>query len=294
MVINFVKHSIILVMLFIVPFVNAKPWKGAEIITKEEFKYGAFEARIRAAKGSGLIVAFFLWKNDSELESTQWQEQDIEIFGRDGRYQTQVMTPGNPRTENNVYHQLFTPAWENFYTYRMEWTPDYLAFYVDGHLVRKETDPIVYGKMLDSSRTEPAQLRLSLWAGNFYWSGPFDKRRIPAAAFFEYSAVYDYAPGHGENGSDFRLRWQDDFDSINRDRWWFADWTFDLAVNDYTQSNARVIDGKLVLILTDEHSVGKFPSYIPSNNKPLPRRSPAAQATKRHKNTIGRQRAPNK
>jgi endo-1,3-1,4-beta-glycanase ExoK len=93
----------------------AKPWKGAELISHQTFLYGAFEARIRAAPGSGLITPFFLWKHDSEVPGQQWQEQDFEIFGRDGRYQTQLMTPGTggeQRTEHNLYHTLPEPAWE--------------------------------------------------------------------------------------------------------------------------------------------------------------------------------------
>jgi len=56
-----------LLSLLIASSAIAKPWKGAEVITREEFKYGAFEARIKAAEGPGYIFAYFLWKNDSEL-----------------------------------------------------------------------------------------------------------------------------------------------------------------------------------------------------------------------------------
>src|SRR5512145_2912097 len=118
---------------------DAKPWKGAEMITHQTFRYGAFEARIRAARGGGVITPFFLWKDGSEIPGREWQEQDFEVFGRDGTYQTQCMTPGTNgaiRTEHVTVHSLPTPAWERYYTYRMEWTPTKLAFYVDGRLVR--------------------------------------------------------------------------------------------------------------------------------------------------------------
>src|SRR6187401_3296692 len=98
---------------------HAKPWKGAELITQQTFLYGAFEARIRAARGSGMITPFFLWKNDSEVPGREWQEQDFEIFGRDGGYQTQLMTPGEDgeqRTQHLIYHRLPAPAWERYYT----------------------------------------------------------------------------------------------------------------------------------------------------------------------------------
>jgi endo-1,3-1,4-beta-glycanase ExoK len=245
----------------------AKPWKGAELITQQTFRYGAFEARILAARGSGFITPFFLWKHDSEVPGQEWQEQDFEIFGKDGSYQTQLMTPGEggeQRTPHEAYHALPEPAWERYYTYRMEWTPDYLAFYVDGELVRIETDAEEYDKLLNPSRAEAAQLRVGVWAGDTDWCGPFDEAAVPAASFVSWVQTYSYTPGSGPDGSDFSPLWRDDFDTPgtsapNSSRWWAANWTFDYAVNDYVSANARVRDGALVLAFTDESHVGALP-----------------------------------
>ena len=263
----------LLLMVFIVaPSVQAKPWKGAELITRETYKYGAFEARVRSANGSGMVTAFFLWKDGSEIPGAQWQEQDFEMFGKNGKYQTQLMTPGNPRTEHAVIHSLSAPSTEHYFTYRMEWTPTYLAFYVDGHLVRRETDPVVYAKLLDPVRAEPAQLRMSLWAGDWSWSGAFNAAATPAHTYVEFIQIYDYTPGAGVDGSDFSLRWRDEFDTanINTNLWWFANWTFEFAVNDYVTRNAAIRNGKLVLALTDEATSGQFPLTAPEDNPPLP------------------------
>jgi len=249
----------------------AKPWKGAELITHQTFRYGAFEARILAARGSGLITPFFLWKNGSEVPGAEWQEQDFEIFGRDGRYQTQLMTPGTDgeqRTEHNLYHGLPQPAWERYYTYRMEWTPEYLAFYVDGELVRIETDAQEYEKLMSPDSAEAAQLRVSLWAGDTGWSGRFDESAVPAATFVSWIQTYSYTPGSGPGGGDFSPLWRDDFGgtgSPDGSRWWAANWTFDYAVNDYVGQNARVLDGALVLVFSDEGGVGQFPSVPPDD-----------------------------
>ncbi len=263
---------LLLIVFFAALDVQAKPWKGAEMITRETYKYGAFEARVRSANGSGMVTAFFLWKDGSEIPGAQWQEQDFEMFGKNGKYQTQVMTPGNPRTENAVILPLSAPATEHYFTYRMEWTPTYLAFYVDGHLVRRETDPVVYAKLLDPARAEPAQLRMSLWAGDWSWSGAFAASAVPAHTYVEFIQVYNYTPGAGADGSDFTPRWRDEFDSpnINTNLWWFANWTFEYAVNDYVPRNAAIRNGKLVLALTDEATSGQFPLTAPDDNPPLP------------------------
>ena len=244
--------------------VTAKDFKGAELITRSEYKYGAVEARIRAARGSGMVTAFFYWKNDSELSYTEWQEQDFEIFGKDGTYQTQIMTPGDPRTENKVYHSLPGPAWESYYTYRMEWTPSYLAFYIDGRLVRIETSMTRFEKHLDPSRAEASQIRLSLWAGDRPWSGFFDADALTAATFVDYFEVFEF----DEESDTFNSLWRDDFtgSSIDTSKWWFANWTFEYAVNDYVSRNAMVRDGKLILTLTDNESSGAYFGEVPENN----------------------------
>ncbi|HMA94802.1 MAG TPA: family 16 glycosylhydrolase [Polyangiaceae bacterium] len=240
---------------------DAKPWKGAEVITNQTFRYGAFEARIRAARGGGVITPFFLWKDGSEIPGREWQEQDFEVFGRDGTYQTQCMTPGtngSSRTEHVTVHSLPTPAWERYYTYRMEWTPTQLAFYVDGQRVRVETDQGEYAKLLDPNRAEAAQMRLSIWAGDYEWSGAFDASAIPAAVFVNWVRTYSFTPGAGANGGDFTELWRDDFDA-DSGRFWRANWTFDAAINDYVPENAGLRNGYLVLVLTNEAGKGNFP-----------------------------------
>lgn len=251
---------------------SAKPFKGSEIITRETFRYGAFEARIKASEGSGQIMAFFLWKHDSEVPGVGWQEQDFEVFGKNGNFQTQLMTPGQngeDRTEQGIYHTLPELAYDDYHTYRMEWTPTYLAFYYDGVLIRyedgtKEPGKTTYKQFFEDA--DPAQLRINMWAGDWHWSGAFDQSALPGAVFVEHVEVYNYTPNTGPGGSNFSLRWRDDFNTINSNRWWFANWTFSFAVNDYTAQNARAIDGKLVLILTDEANVGKFPTQIPQDD----------------------------
>ncbi|MBK9579537.1 MAG: family 16 glycosylhydrolase [Fibrobacteres bacterium] len=249
---------------------QAKPWKSAELISKETFKYGAFEARVRAAEGSGMITTFFLWKDGSELPGAKWQEQDFEIWGKDGLVQSQAMTPGDPRVEHTAVHRLPTKAWERYYTYRMEWTPKKLSFYIDGTKVREETDPVEFEKLLDPAKAEPAQLRTGLWAGDFAWSGAFDATKVPQASFVNWLQVFDYTPGAGPNGSDFSLRWRDNFDGMNWNRWWSANWTFEYSVSDYTNGNHKAKDGALVSVLTTWQNEGTFPQVPVDDGQLLP------------------------
>lgn len=239
-----------------------KPWKGSETITSQSFLYGAFEARIRAAKGGGIITPFFLYKDGSENSGSEWEEMDFEIFGRDGSFQSQVMTPGkvagSQRTEHVVMHYPSTPAFNRYNTYRMEWTPDSLCFYFNGNLVRKETDTAEFGKLIKPSRAEPMHLRVSNWGANNAWSGAFDSTAAPSSMFVNWIQTYSYTPGAGPNGSNFTPLWRDDFDSWNSSRWWTASWTFDPAINDYVSTNATVRDSVLQQAFTYWTDMGVF------------------------------------
>jgi endo-1,3-1,4-beta-glycanase ExoK len=242
---------------------EAKPWKGSEMITQQTFRYGAFEARIRAARGSGMITPFFLYKDNSEIAGGQWEELDFEIFGKDGRFQTQAMTPGKngaPRTEHVLLHDLPTAAWDHYYTYRMEWTPTQLSFYIDGQLIRRETDAVEFAKLMDPNQAEAMRLRVSLWAGDYDWSGLFDQASAPGAMFVNWIQVYSFTPGAGPNGGDFTLLWRDDLDATNSSRWYWANWTFDVAINDYIAENSAARNGYLVQVLTADTATGQFPA----------------------------------
>ena len=171
----------LLFMLFLaaVPVaVQAKEWKSGELVSRETFKYGAFEARMKAAAGSGAISGFLTIVPDAG-STRPWQEMAFEFFGKSfgKNYQTQIIVPGPgeadignlPRSQNMMQHTSPTSFVDEFHTVRMEWTPSRLSFYYDGTKVREETDSSKYAQLLDSSKALPMEIRLTLWAGEKYF-----------------------------------------------------------------------------------------------------------------------------
>src|ERR1700759_1698575 len=72
-----------------------KDYKSAEFETTKQWGFGAFEARIRAAPGPGVISTFFLWRPGSETApAVPWHEIDFEMGQESADYQTQIMPPG--------------------------------------------------------------------------------------------------------------------------------------------------------------------------------------------------------
>ncbi|MEK7392018.1 MAG: carbohydrate-binding domain-containing protein, partial [Fibrobacterota bacterium] len=270
---RYIKSALLLISALAYDAVAQKPWKGAENITSQTFKYGAFETRLKSAEGGGLITTFFLWKNGSEEPGNLWQEMDFEIFGRDGSFQSQIMTPGkvagDQRTEHVKMHYPTTPAHDRYNTYRMEWTPDSICFYYNGYLIRKETDKVEYAKLMDPAQAEAMQLRVGVWAGDYEWSGKFDSTAIPASNYANWVQTYSYTPGAGPGGSNFTLNWRDDLNSWNSSRWWKAEWTFSSAINDYVSTNSAVRDGVLQSAYTHWSQMGTFlPTPIDDNKLP--------------------------
>jgi len=109
-------------------------------------------------------------------------------------------------------------------------------------------------------RTEAMRLRVSIWAGDFDWSGAFDATAVPAAMFVNWIQTYSYTPGGGPGGTDFTPLWRDELNATDSSRWYWANWTFDAAVNDYVQQNSTTRNGYLVQVLTADTATGQFPA----------------------------------
>jgi hypothetical protein len=156
---------------------------GADLVTKDDarFHYGRFEVRLKPARGSGLISAFFLYRFDP------WQEIDTEFLGRDT---TKILLNVyyNPGAEGDLYNYGYrgTPvlvdlgfdAAADFHDYALEWDEDELRWFVDGELVhrRRAGRPTPIPHL-------PMRLHVNAWAiCSEELAGPFDLSALPAQA----------------------------------------------------------------------------------------------------------------
>jgi Glycosyl hydrolases family 16 len=120
-------------------------------------QYGLFELRARALDDPVNMVA--LWMIGYEDEPTHSAEICIcEIFGRDvGPLQTRVgmgVHPfGDPAITDEFAAETVGIDARGSHTYAAEWTPDNVAFYVDGRLV----------KVIRQSPAYPMQFMLSIY-----------------------------------------------------------------------------------------------------------------------------------
>ncbi|MBN1542321.1 family 16 glycosylhydrolase [candidate division KSB1 bacterium] len=226
--------------------------------TVESFLYGRFEVRFKASAGSGQTSTFFTYNDIDPM--THWNEIDIEILGRYTHdVQFNVITPkmGN----NHVRHQFvdFDPT-RDFHTYAIEWTPDYIAWFIDHLEVYRQTDAHI------STMIKPQKIMMNIynpqWEG---WVGPWDARILPKFAFYDYVSYASYTPGTGYigTGNHFTLQWKDEFDSWDQSRWEKATHTFAGNGSDFLPENIVFCDGTMILCLTDQDNTGYVDNLPP-------------------------------
>jgi len=230
----------------------AKDYRGAEYRTIETYRYGRFETRMKAAPHSGIISSLCTFHEYGDAGVANWNEIDIEFLGRyTDRVQYNAITSGISGHEHSNPLN-YDPA-EAFHIYAFEWTPDYVAWFVDGLETHRQT-----GSHIDDLHRYQ-KLMMNIWPStSVSWAGAFNEADLPSYAFYDYVTYYYYMPGTGNTGTDnnFIQYWQDDFESWDTNRWQKAAHTWDTNNCDFIPDNAVVTDGYLVLCLTTPGNTG--------------------------------------
>lgn len=232
-------------------FATAKSYKGAEIFSNDAYLYGRYEIRMRVANASGVLSTFFTYKDGSEIGNTFWEEIDIEVFGKNNATEWQsnvILGSSRPTIHTEQVHTAATSLADAYHTYVVEWTPDYVAWFVDGVEVRRIT-----GTSTVTSLTNKQSLRFNIWSSeSAAWVGAWDDSVLPVYQFVNY---IDYK-AYNTTSKTFEGGWRDDFDTFDTSRWNKANWSFDTNRVDFAPENALVKNGILVLALTKENAIG--------------------------------------
>jgi endo-1,3-1,4-beta-glycanase ExoK len=216
------------------------------------------EMRMRMARGSGILSTFFTYKDGSEQAQTFWEEIDIEVFGRGDAttWQSNIITGQGTRVTTEAEHTHPTSLADGYHTYALEWTPDYVAWELDGSEIRRVTSSQV------ADLTNPQSLRFNIWAANIVeWVGDFDTSVLPQYQYVNWISYSRYEDGQ------FVHEWTDDFNSLDTARWGRANWTFAENLVDFDPNNVVVTDGTLVLALTHQGMTG-FSASVPVDPGP--------------------------
>ncbi|MGC9513071.1 MAG: family 16 glycosylhydrolase, partial [Fidelibacterota bacterium] len=234
-------------------------YRGAELRTHDSYKYGRFEVHYKAAGSSGITSTFFTYYDGPDSYS-RWNELDIEIMGRYTQdIQFNTITPGQV---NHVSHyQLSFNPYNAFHTYAIEWTPDYVAWFVDGIMTYKQTDEHI------QTLVESQKIMMNIWQPAYTgWSGDFDERQLPLFAEYDWVQYSSYTPGSGNTGTDnnFTFQWRDDFNFFDSNRWGKASHTWNGNNCLFIPENVVYHDGKMILCMTDNTNTGYTDKTAPA------------------------------
>jgi len=232
--------SLFLLLLFTPILIKAKDYKGAELRTNESYLYGRFEVSMKSAAGSGIVSSLFTFYDSPDFV-TNWNEIDIEILGR---YNNEVQfnaIEGRHKMHEHRQVLAFNPH-EEFHTYTFDWTPEYIAWSVDGQEVHRQSGEHI------ARMDKPQKIMMNLWISEFYeWTGPWNDSILPRDVQYDYVKYYEY-----KKDNTFKLKWTDDFNFWNTERWSAASHTFDGNKVDFTSDNIKFKNGKLILSLSKE------------------------------------------
>ncbi|MFA9388847.1 MAG: family 16 glycosylhydrolase [Prolixibacteraceae bacterium] len=238
--------SIVILLLLFTALYAQKPYKGAEVYSRGKVLYGKFEMHMKMIKGSGMLSTFYTIEQSSDNEDYNWEELDIEVLGKNN---AQIMST-NIFTDDENGDLVHSPQEilldyslaDDFHTFTLEWTPNYVAWFIDGLEQRRETGDVVNDLDL------PQGYRFNAWISSSPgWVGSIDREALPRFQYIDWVEYYSY----NDSSEDFTLEWRDDFNTFNSSRWAKAQWTFNGNEVDFVKENAFIEDGKLVLAITD-------------------------------------------
>lgn len=254
---------------------------SAEVYTNEAYQYGRFSASVQFAPGSGVVSSFFLWKDGSEVAGTFWNELDFEKLEEECRVETNAIY-GEPEEIAPERATLSGDLCAEYHTYTYEWTPEYIAWSVDGVELRRETSEVATAFM-ENAQTG-MQLRFNVWPGDATFGGEFDAAILPVYQYIDWVEYSSY-----ENGS-FELQWREDFEQNTLPAGWsLGSWDSPKGLSTHQSSNFGIVDGVAILALTPDDAPGidgvvpppgTPPAAVnpePGGNTPSP--TPAATST---------------
>ena len=169
---------------------------SARVNTRKNWTYGYFEARMKLPKGKGTWPAF--WMMPSVWSG--WPDGgEIDIMEHVGCVPTEVSSSIHCKS---YYHAIGTQktaarkiatVMDEFHTYALEWTPEYIRTYVDGQqLFYYNPDDYAQGRNADTwPFNKPFELKLNLaWGGD--WGGMYgvDENCLPAVYEIDYVRVF--------------------------------------------------------------------------------------------------------
>jgi endo-1,3-1,4-beta-glycanase ExoK len=227
---------------------SAMGMASAELYSTKPSFYGRFDARIQFAPGDGVVSSFFLWKEGSEVSGAYWAELDYEKLGADCHMQLNNIY-GNPATQHQQNPTLGFNLCGGYHDYRIEWTPTYIAWIVDGKEIRRDTGADATGYAQNA--TAGMTVHFNIWPGNSSFGGNINNTTLPVRQYISWVQYSSY-----DNGN-FNVQWREEFQSSGVPSGWaVGNWTSPYNLSTHNTQNVAFVNGIAVLSLTADNATG--------------------------------------
>ena len=114
---------------------------GAEIESMDYYGHGTYKARIKTADAPSSITGFYLYRSPDF-----YYEIDIEIYN-DGTGNVDFVTYADGQRTHHVTKRVAFDPSAGFHTYRFDYLPGAVRFYVDGELMQVWRDGLPQNTM---------------------------------------------------------------------------------------------------------------------------------------------------
>ncbi len=226
----------------------ANATSGGELYTSASYSYGRFEARVQFAGGDGVVSSFFLWKDASEMADVFWNELDLETVWADCELKTNALY-GLPEVNHTASSGTEGGWCTGFHTYAFEWTPDYVAWFVDGTELRRETG--ADSEAFRDNAADGMQIHFNTWPGDATFGGNFSEAILPIHEYINWVQYSSWADGA------FTLEWREDFaGSTLPDGWLTGTWDSPKGLSTHMPENVTFMDGYAIISLTTDDALG--------------------------------------
>ena len=209
--------------------------QSAEMQRTQTYVYGRFEARIRFAPGSGVVGSFFLWKPGSDVAGAFWNELDFEALGVDCHLQTNSIY-GRPSSNHEQVSAIPGGICGLYHDYRIDWTPTYIAWAVDGQEIRRDTGAAATA--YSQNATGGLSFHFNIWPGDQSFGGNLNQSILPVHYYISWVQYSSFASGS------FNLQWREEFNGAALPTDWTAgDWASPKNLSTHNPRNITFVNG---------------------------------------------------
>src|SRR6185503_16728182 len=176
-----------------------------------------------------------------------WNELDFEKINSDCRLQTNLWS-GTGQQSATINTPTFNIC-SDYHTYTFEWTPDYIAWLIDGTQIRRVTGASVTEYTRNAS--QGMAIHFNIWQGDSSFGGNLNAATLPVDQFISWVQYSSYT-----NGA-FQMQWREDFTgSAVPSGWAVGNWTAPLNHSTHNPANVKIVNGIAVLAMTADNATG--------------------------------------